>query len=421
MIARARGERVEKVKKMRDLLDGAEIERRDLSRREKAEYQQLEQDVDRLELELRKNGGHFDPRLLGGSAPGAMRAGTDGEVEDVLGPEQRMTDWLAERRGVDAGEYGGERFSLGRVLTALVRHDRSFLNEVEQRALLEGTDAAGGFLLPELLSVEVIDRLRAKGRTFQAGVRVVPMLSNELNFARLTGGVTPAWKNEAAPISDQSMTFDRVTLAPKTLPLLVKISQELFDDLSPEASTVVEDEMLGALALELDRVILRGSGVSPEPKGVRNQSGITVQELGSGDGDDITYTDVAKAIASVRGENLEPNDVICSARSAGRFDQLVDADGQPLNPPPSVREIMPFLVSNVIPDDLTVGATTSCSEVYVAEWGQVLVGMRTNVRVGIRPLLERYADNLLVGLLCYLRADVAMRHGEAATVITGVK
>lgn len=33
----------------------------------------------------------------------------------------------------------------------------------------------------------------------------------------------------------------------------------------------------------------------------------------------------------------------------------------------------------------------------------------------------RYAESLEVGPLCYLRADVAMRHGEAAVVLTGIK
>src|SRR5207248_11478832 len=122
---------------------------------------------------------------------------------------------------------------------------------------------------------------RAKGRTFQAGVRTVPMESDTLMFARLSGGVTPAWKNEGDEIAEQAMSFDRVTLKPQTLPLLVKISQELFDDISPEAASVIEDELLSALALELDRVILRGSGTLPEPEGILNQADVTTQSLGT--------------------------------------------------------------------------------------------------------------------------------------------
>jgi HK97 family phage major capsid protein len=139
--------------------------------------------------------------------------------------------------------------------------------------LVEGIDASGGFLTPDTLASEMIDRLRAKGRTFQAGVRTVPMDSDTLMLARLSGGVTPAWKVEGDQIADQTMSFDRVTLKPQTLPLLVKISQELSDDLSPQAASVIEEELLSALALELDRVILRGSGVTPEPQGIRKMLG----------------------------------------------------------------------------------------------------------------------------------------------------
>jgi hypothetical protein len=88
--------------------------------------------------------------------------------------------------------------------------------------------------------------------------------------------------------------------------------------------------------------------------------------------------------------------------------------------PPSVAGIWPPLVSNIVPDDLTVGTSTE-SEIYVAQWDQCLVGMRTDIRVGIRALDQRFADDLMVGLLCYIRGDVALRHGEAFTVITGIK
>jgi HK97 family phage major capsid protein len=339
-----------------------------------------------------------------------------------------MVDWVREYRdgghgghGGDYGSIGESQFSLGRMATALVRRDRSHLTDVETRALLEGTDSAGGFLTPEILSAEVIDRLRAQARTFQAGARVVPMISDQMLFARLTGGVTPSWKTEGSSIADQSMTFDRVLLKPQTLPLLVKISQELFDDLSPEASTIIEQEMLKALALELDRVVLLGSGVTPTPTGIVNQTSVTNQSLGANGGSLTGYDDFSTAMATVRSKNLEPNAAIVSARTAGQMDRLKNSLGDPLRKPPSV-DALTFYVSNVIPDNLSVGTSGAvCSDAFVAQWDQVLVGMRTDVRVGIRALDQRFADNLQVGLLCYLRADVAMRHGESAVVITGIK
>lgn len=400
---------------MRALLDGADAAGRNLSEAERREY-------DALELELRR--GSFDPRHAGSPFGGTTEPGQP----DVLGPEQRMTDWVRERNArrdtAALDDVDGEQFSLGRVMTALVNRDRRHLNEFEKRALVEGVDASGGYLLPQILSAEVVDRLRPFTRVFQAGARMVPMETETLLFARLSGGVTPAWKAEGAPIADQSMTFDRITLKALTLPLLVKISQELFDDLSPEAAQIIEGEMLKALALELDRVVLRGTGAG-EPLGILNQPGVTLQPLKTGNsstngGSLSGYDDVALAISSIRRHNLEPNAFICSARVAGDWDRMKDAIGQPLRRPPSVDGIWPPLVSNIVPDNITVGNATTCSEFYVGQWDQCLVGMRTDIRVGIRALDQRFADTLQIGLLCYIRGDVAVRHGEAFTIVTGV-
>jgi HK97 family phage major capsid protein len=403
-----------RLERLADIEAKAKAEGRDLTLLEAAEVDRIRKEAKELNARLPK----FDPRTA--QPIPYDRGGPGGAQPDILAPEQRVTDWVHERRGTDRS-FQAEQFSLGRILTAMVRRDRSHLTETEQRALLEGVDASGGFLTPEVLAAEVIDRLRAKGRTFQAGVQTVPMASDTLMFARLSGGVTPAWKNEGDAIADQSMTFDRVTLKPQSLPLLVKISQELFDDLSPEASVVIEEELLSALALELDRVILRGSGALPEPQGILHQAGVTTQSLGTNGATLNGYQDFATAIGTIRSNNLEPTAAIINAKTAASIDKLTDTLGQPLRKPPSV-DSLPFLVSNVVPSNLTQGTSGAvCSEAYVAQWDQILVGMRTDIRVGIRALNQRYADNLMVGLLCYIRADVAMRHGEAAVVLTGIK
>ncbi len=407
----------------RAILDKAEAESRDLSRSERAAIDAYEATIEAANRDLTAAGADFDPRLTQhGNEEPAKRTG------DVLSKNESMSDWLRERRGIDVrddferAEQG--ELSFGRLLTSFIRRDRSNLTEVEKRALSEGVDSAGGFLTPETLGVQMIDRLRNKCRIFEAGASLVPMLTDQLLLARLTGAVTPSWKAEGNAVATSDPTFDRVTLKCTTLPLIIRLSQELWDDLSPEAATLIEDEMLGALAIELDRVILRGSGSTPEPKGILNQTGVTLQNsAGNPNGQILNgYSDFATAIGKVRSNNLEPNAAIINAVTAASLDGLKDSTGQPLRPPTSVQGIMPFLVSNIVPATATLGTSGAvCSEAYVAQWDQVLIGMRTDIRVGIRALDQLYAGNLQVGLLVYLRADVQMRHGEAAVVINGIK
>src|SRR5579862_1097750 len=87
----AKAKRRQKIGRMLALLDGAEAAHRGLTPGEQREYDALERDVERLELELRHG---FDPR--GSGSPFAAGGREDGQP-DVLGPEQRMVDWVRER------------------------------------------------------------------------------------------------------------------------------------------------------------------------------------------------------------------------------------------------------------------------------------------------------------------------------------
>jgi HK97 family phage major capsid protein len=70
---------------------------------------------------------------------------------------------------------------------------------------------------------------------------------------------------------------------------------------------------------------------------------------------------------------------------------------------------------------LTAGANSDASEIYVGRWSDLLVGIRTDLRFQVRVLNERFIDNLQYGLLCYLRADVALAHPAAFNVVTGAR
>ena len=144
-----------------------------------------------------------------------------------------------------------------------------------ERALSEGTATAGGHLVPTPLSARVIDLARNRTGVFQAGAITVPMTAQTLKLARLTSEGTPAWKTENAAITDADMTFDSVTFTARTLVRLVNLSVELFEDADPSSEEVIARAFAAQLALELDRVALRGTGTAPEPRGVLNQSGVT--------------------------------------------------------------------------------------------------------------------------------------------------
>jgi HK97 family phage major capsid protein len=440
-VSELKQEKARLVGRMRELLDVADKANRDLSRREAGEFDSLERDAEKLARQIEKLGGTLPPRPTSSTRhgrtaelevddieprnpvtgqpydfrPGGTHVPTDGD-DLVVRSGESMAGWLA-RRGRGGG--GGQRLSLGMMVRGMITGDWRDA-EAEQRALQEGVGADGGFLVPAPLAGQVIDRIRNASQCFTAGATLVPMDSATLSVPRLTAGSQVGFKQELAPIVLSDMEFDRVEFKAQTLPILVKISVELVEDLQPEASAAIENEMAQALSLELDRVILRGSGVDPVPSGILTQPGVTIEELGSGAGASPTWDDLIDGAHLLRNANVEPTAILWAPRTAQTMGKKKDQQDRYLEPPAALDGIA-RLSTNQIPTNLTVGASTDCSEVYIARWSDVLVGIRTDLRLQVRQLTERFIDELAYGLICHLRADVQLAHVESAAVLSGVR
>lgn len=399
--------------------DRAKREKRNLHPDEQAKWEKFEAEDGRLQDEIRSL-----ERTLGSS--GITRAQINRPADPhqdtdspTLGREQRMADWVAGRGG--RGEFTPEdaaEFSLGRAIRSMCTSDWSGA-EVERRALAEGTGAAGGFLTPELLSGGFIDRVRNATRVLQAGATTVPLESDQQSIPRLATGVTGAWRNENTAVVQQDATFERVTFSPKTLAVETLLSFELAEDMAPDSAAAIDTEISGALALELDRVALRGSGTAPEPRGVRNQAGVPITAFGGANGAaPANYDVLVDLAATVQAANLEPNAAIYASRTAQGFSKLKDTTSQPLARPPMLASITEYS-SNQIPITLTAGTSTDTSEVYVGQWDELLIGVRP--QIGVRFVREASADTLQWKITAYLRADVQLRHPAAFAVATGIR
>lgn len=353
--------------------------------------------------------------------PGGNRSGPP---TLTLGREERMSDWVQERTRGGHPAYGDasdpEGFSVGRAIIAMAT-GRWADAETEQRALSETALGAGGYLLPAPIAGFVIDRIRPQTRVLQAGASLVPMENGTLAIPRLTGGVTAGWRAENSPVAESDPVFDRVQLVAKSLAVLVRLSSELLEDLTAQGAGIIELELHRALGAELDRVALRGSGAGAEPRGIRGTTGVTVQAFGGANGAAPTsYLALTDAAAAVQANGFTPNAAIISPRSNKEYGTFVDSVGQPLQRPP-LLDGLTLLVSQNVPETLTVGTSTDTSEAYTAQWDQLLIGVRPEIGVRIVRSNERYIDQLQTALVAYVRADVAVAHASAFCVTTGLR
>jgi HK97 family phage major capsid protein len=335
--------------------------------------------------------------------------------EPVLTREQSVEAWC-QQRGLFEPAAEGERLSFDRYLRGLVTGD--WTGAEHERALSEGTLTAGGHLVPTPLSSRVIDLARNATRVFQAGAVTVPMTAQTLKLARLTGEGTPGWHAENAALTDADMTFDSILFTARTLTRLVKLSVELFDDSDPSAEDVIARSFAAQVALELDRVALRGTGTAPEPRGVLNTSGITTTTHGANGAAITNYDFWLDAKGVVMGNNFEPNAHIQAPRSSTSLSKLKEATTNAYLAPPA--SMLPMLATKQVPINLTVGTSTDCSEIYTADWSNLLIGIRTEFQLLF--LRERFlADNLQYAFLAFLRADVQLAQPTAFVVDTGVR
>lgn len=321
----------------------------------------------------------------------------------ALKSSQKLADHVG---GLDPRENVG----LAKWLKAIITGDWTDV-PAPVKAMSVGSVGAGGVLVPGPLSVRLIDLARNQARVMQAGAITVPMESSTLKIARLTGDPSGEWKAENAALSQESeLSFDSVELQAHTLMTIATMSVELAED-GRDVDNVIERSLAAALALELDRAALYGSGSGEEPLGIISTPGVDVTDTSAGLPGG--YADFSYAVERIRGGNYEPNAVIYSPGVAGILDRLVDSTGQPLQPLPSFAELRKLTTNQA-----------AAGDAFVGDWSQLLVGLRTNLTIEASREAATETGNafskLQVKVRAYLRADVAVADVAAFNVLTDI-
>ena len=321
----------------------------------------------------------------------------------ALEARQTMRSWA------QAKDHSHENVSAGAYLRALTTGPK---NDAERRALGGGTDAAGGFTVPTVTSSELIDLARAEMVLAQAGARIVPLTSDQTVIAKVASDPVPAWRVENAAVNESDPTFSGVTLAPKSLAVMIKASVELMQD-SLNLEAELPRILARALAGEIDRAGLIGSGSGAEPEGIVNYSGLTANTYAGGAL--ASYGPLLNARGALHGANERLTGFILASRDENALAGLTATDGQPLMLPRALEQV-PMLYTTALPVD--GGAGSDESQIIAGDFSQMLMGIRSEIRLEL--LRERFMDNLQFGLIAHARVDFAAARESAFTVLDGV-
>ncbi len=199
-----------------------------------------------------------------------------------------------------------------------------------KKAVIEGTDASGGYLTPEILKRKVYELI-------QNNTVMVPLLENikltsdTTYLPRNTKGTTAYWVAETQSITSSTPEWERITLSPKKVAALVPISTELLEDaaVNPSTANYVVEQMGKDLGLALDAEILTGSS---------NFTGLfdtasynNVISAGSDtNGAEISLSKFVDAINECEKDNFAPDVSVFNAQTINALRKLTDGNGRPM-------------------------------------------------------------------------------------------
>ena len=306
---------------------------------------------------------------------------------------------------------------LGSYLKGVVTGNWSGYEKRDSDIPLSSTLGSGGYSLPLDISAEVIDFARAKSVCMDAGCRTILMSAGNFRLPRLASDPVGVWKPENLWMEPTTISFEGVDLKAHTLCAIVRCSIELFED-SAVINEIMVNSLTRALGLQLDQAILLGTGTNM-PLGIRNTPGVTLVDAAAGAGAQVSRALISNASQIIWQANGVPNAVIMSPREYGILDRQVDSLTQPLRPFPSYDALTKHVTSSIPEtlDSLASPATQTTSELFVGDFSQVAIGIRTNWQVEATRLGAGAFDHLQVAVRLYGRFDVAVLHPQMFVVV----
>lgn len=292
------------------------------------------------------------------------------------------------------------------------------MDERYRAQMTQGSDGAGGYTVSPALVSQVLDNLRARSVLTAAGATTMLLPAGEVHVAKLTEDIKPRWIHEAQGLTETKPSFGRVTFISRLLTAEIKISRELVED-SQNAEQALMDSISGALAAEVDRVGLIGTGTGGEPRGVLNTPGIGRVSMGVDGAAPTDYSQYLHAGWAVTSRNAPAVTAFCeNPRTTRDVGLLVDSTGQPLMKPNLIEQI-PVLSTTSIPTTDEQGSSGAvASRIYAGYWPYLIWGVRHALTVEVNR--STYASEYQLQVIATMRGDWQISYPEGFCVIDGV-
>lgn len=167
--------------------------------------------------------------------------------------------------------------TLGKVPNTKDQYNQSFWNMMRgnvsgnvMNALKEGSDADGGYLVPDEFEKQLVQKLHQEN-VLRSISHVIQTSSGDHKIPVVASEGTAAWLDEEAAYTESNATFSQVTLGAHKLGTLIKVSEELLNDSAFDLTNYISSEFARRLGDAEEEAFLTGNGTG-RPTGILNDT-----------------------------------------------------------------------------------------------------------------------------------------------------
>ncbi|MUV39471.1 hypothetical protein JNUCC1_03349 [Lentibacillus sp. JNUCC-1] len=403
-IAEMRERRGKLVNQARELVNRAEEEKRDFNAEDQQQYDRIMNEVDEL-----KNKIDREEQLSG------LENQLNEPVNTPNRPEPNQQPSNVDPRASD--EYRDAFWKVFRNGKEALQHNEfNTLMDSRVRNLAVGTDANGGYLVPDEFERQIIQGLEDQNIMRQLAT-VITTSSGSREIPVETDYGTANWMGENEAYTESDATFGQKVLGAHKAGTIIKVSEELLNDSAFSIDNYVSNAFVKRFANLEEKAFIAGTGTG-QPEGI-----VGAAEIGhttaAGQVDALIADDFIDLYHSLKRPYRRNASFLANDGTVKAIRKLKDNDGQYiwqpglqagepdriLQRPVYVADDMPSLGANEKPI-----AFGDMSYYWIADrQGRVM-----------QRLNELYAANGQVGFRMFQRVDGKLILPEAVKVLQNV-
>lgn len=388
-------------------------------------------------------------------------------VLEAMGARQEPVGGAPQSGVVDLSEKEVRQYSIVRAINAVIHKDwanaglelevsRTLAKELgrdtegffmptnlrldaERATYAVGATATGGAnVATNLLAESFIEVLRNKAMIMQLGPTILSGLVGNIAIPRQISQTQTYWVTENSAITQAEATFDQVTLSPKQLGARSQYSRLMLQQSTPGIEALVRNDLAKVMALGIDLAAINGSGVSGQPKGILNQSGIGSVAMGT---NGAAFTNATTASTSGIDQLIQLESkldignaldgslyYLTNAKVVAALKQLktqyadylwTDNLDNRASGTPGMINGYGVARSNQMPSNLTKGTGTNLSALIFGDFSQLVIAMWGGLEILPNPYGAGYNAGA-VDIRTMQTVDLNVRHPESFAAITDI-